>query len=210
MRSAIIRPLVGALGGLALAASAGAQIVDVAAGESIQAAIAAADPDSVVRVAAGTFDEDLDFLGKALTVVGAGPDTIVRGTGNGPVVTFAGGEGSDSVLDSLTITGGRADRGAGVYVLASAPILVRLVIRENVATQKGSGVYAGDGAAPWLYNNLLVYNSHEGPADPHTVQVEDASALLVNNTIARNDSNGVFVTSNSSAVLVSLEFEYNF
>src|SRR5260221_8859785 len=81
-----------------------AATITVNSGESIQAAIDAADDGDVISVSAGTFVEDIDFRGKAITVVGVGADSVLHGTGSGPVVTIANGEGSDSVLDSLLVT----------------------------------------------------------------------------------------------------------
>ena len=55
-------------------------------GASIQEAIVAAQEGDVISVAPGTFDEDIDFLGKAIRLIGQGPETVIRGTGNGPVI----------------------------------------------------------------------------------------------------------------------------
>jgi hypothetical protein len=84
---------------LACASSARSTTIPVAAGESIQAAINAAVDGDVVDVAAGTFDENIDFAGKAVRVVGADTASVIRGTGAGPVVTFAGAESADAVLE---------------------------------------------------------------------------------------------------------------
>ncbi len=71
---------------------------------SIQAAIAAAGTGDEVQVAAGTYAEQLDFLGKAITVraVGAAvinPDDVQAAVG----VRFENGEGPGSVLEGFTI-----------------------------------------------------------------------------------------------------------
>jgi len=76
---------------------------------------------------------------------------LARGTGGGPVVTFASGETPASVLDSLTITGGRADAGGGVLILGSSPTVVRTVITQNRAGLRGSGIYVEAGA-PYQYS----------------------------------------------------------
>jgi len=81
----------------------------------IQSAISSAsvvDKDTII-VKPGTYVENIDFLGKALTVTsneGAG-STIIDG-GNQPdpdygsVVTFSNSEGVDSVLERFTLTNG--------------------------------------------------------------------------------------------------------
>ena len=66
-------------------------------------------------VAPGTYNELINFLGKAITLRSSHgrSATTIDGTGlNGSVVTCASGEGPDSVLIDFTITGGT---GAAVH-----------------------------------------------------------------------------------------------
>ena len=81
--------------------------------QTIQEAIDnSADGDSVI-VRSGIYMENINFLGKAITVKSeGGPDvTIIDGSNavypdSGNVVLFINGEGFDSVLEGFTITGG--------------------------------------------------------------------------------------------------------
>ncbi|MDX2167669.1 MAG: right-handed parallel beta-helix repeat-containing protein [Deltaproteobacteria bacterium] len=191
-----------------LAPPAGAATLEVGPGSSIQAAIDAAGDGDLVRVAAGTFSEDIDFRGKAITVVGAGAaSTLLHGSGRGPVVTFAGGEGPDAVLDGLTITGGVALRGGGVRIVGSSPTVLRTIIAGNAAVERGSGVYVEASQAS-LRNNLIVYNRSAG-GDPHSVEIQDGAPRLVNNTIARGDSNGIIVRGVAAPLIVNNVIAYN-
>ena len=176
--------------------------IPVTAGQSIQAAIVAAGPGDVITVAPGIYAEDIDFLGKAVTVVGAGPASILEGTGAGPVVTFASGEGADSVLDSLTITGGLADLGGGIHVSHSSPRIVRNVIYRNAARFRGSGIYVTHSSAE-IHNNVVLYNHGSAPGDPHSIEVVDAAPSIVNNTIVRSDSNGILLRGDSPALVMN-------
>lgn len=194
----------------AIASSALAGSVKVPAGRSIQAAIDAARDGDVVHVAAGVFIGDIDFKGKAITVMGVGPDSVVRGTGSGPVVRFASGESRESTLESVTVTGGLADQGGGVFVLNSSPTVRRVVIAHNAARHQGSGVYL-EGSSALLSNNLVAYNRTADPplGDAHSIQLVDSTAVLVNNTVAYGDSNGLLVRGGGRSVIMNNIFARN-
>lgn len=180
-----------------------ADTILVEPGDSIQAAIDAAVDGDVVSVAAGTYHEDIDLRGKAISLVGAAAGhSVIDGTGTGPVVRIASGEGTDTVVDSFTITGGIADRGGGVYVAGASPVLLRNVIVGNLASARGSGVYLQASGAR-LYNNLIVYNGHAGAGDPHGVEIVNASPWLINNTIAFGDSNGIVIRGRSAPLVMN-------
>ena len=110
---------------------------------AIQDAIAAAADGDLVCVSAGTYFENLDFLGKAIHVLGAdGPEvTTVDGSGAGAVANFDAGEGLDSVLEGLTLTNGQAEQGGGVQVHSASPTLRNLVVTGNLAAESGGGFY---------------------------------------------------------------------
>jgi nitrous oxidase accessory protein NosD len=184
--------------------------IPVGPGESIQAAIDAARDGDVVRVAAGTYVEDIDFRGKAIAVVGSGPSSVLHGTGGGPVVTFASGESPASVLDSLTITGGLAVRGGGIYVSGASPTIVRNRILRNRAHGQGSGIYLASSAAA-VFNNLIARNTTFSLAsgDAHGVDVQGGAPALVNNTIADGDSNGIILRASPGALVRNNVIAFN-
>lgn len=196
------RPWLGALAmSLAGTVAAHGATINVGPGQSIQAAIVAAADGDTVMVAAGTYAEDIDFLGKAIVVVGTGHESVIRGTGNGPVVTLATGEDLDSVLDSCTITGGLADQGGGIYVRDSSPTILRNVVFLNQARRQGSGIYV-EGSSARIYNNLVLYN-HTAAGDPHSIEVVDAAPRIINNTVVRGDSNGIILRGASPAIVMN-------
>lgn len=159
---------------------------------TIQGAIDAAPEGAVIYVAAGVYNENIDFLGKALIVEGTGPDSIIHGGGNGPVVRFVNGESDYSTIDSFTITGGLSATGGGVEIRNSSPTVLRNHIVGNSAASVGSGIFVtGISAAPQILNNLMAFNTGVDGGDPHTIQVAGASPRIVNNTIMRNDSNAI-------------------
>jgi hypothetical protein len=118
---------------------------------TIQAAINAAANGDTVLVSPGTYHENLDFQGKAITVASvSGPAvTIIDGGAIGPVVSFHSGELRSSVLSGFTIRNGGSEpqpslAGAGgVYVSKSAPTVSNNIITANAC----HGVWVDSGAA---------------------------------------------------------------
>lgn len=174
---------------------------------TIQAGIDAAADGDTITVAPGLYVENVDFLGKAVHVVGAGAETVIRGTG-GSVVRFDTGEGNDSILDSVMVTGGNATQGGGIRILGASPTVVRTIVWNNRATSSGSGIYVSGGSEALLYNNLIAYNSNAG-GDPHGIQIANSSPYVVNNTVARVDSNGLHTSGATSALVLNNIFARN-
>jgi parallel beta-helix repeat protein len=179
---------------------------------TIQAAIDAAVDGDVVVVAKGTYNEHIDFLGKAITVKSTNPlsKTVVAATiidGQSiellGVVTFGSGESATSVLSGFTITRGNGQFGGGVVCDGSSPSLTNNVITDNMALW-GGGVVCTAGSAPAVTNNTISANR---AADYGGGVACVASApTLTGNIITANsadDGGGVFCFSHSSPVLAS-------
>ncbi len=89
---------------------------------------AAVDGDEVV-VAPGTYFENINFNGKAITVRSSDPNdaavvvsTIIHGFIGQSVVTCDSGEGSDTVLSGFVVTGGSSvGNGGGMRNSGSSP-----------------------------------------------------------------------------------------
>jgi len=186
----------------ALAAPLRAEIVILAPGDDLQAAIDAAEPDDVLQLLPGLYPGDIDLAGKQLRLVGSGGASVLVGTGGGPVVRVENGETPLTVLDGLTITGGVASQGGGIRIDGASPTIVRCTIRGNSSSSQGSGVWIGGGSSALLFNNLIAYNTRVGGADPHGVQIVGASPALVNNTLVRHDSNAILISGSSSEALI--------
>ncbi len=135
---------------------------------TIQAAIQAAQGGDTVEVAAGTYMESIDFLGKAITVtaVGAVEATVIDGSSGGATVTFQNGETPSSVLEGFTIRGGNgavvgtSTIGGGIYVFAASPTIRGNEIRQNVAFFGGGIGCLGNGQAV-IESNRIVSNRAE-------------------------------------------------
>jgi len=199
-----------AFGTLMAAHGAVAATVVLPPGSSVQAAVDAAAPGDLIRLEPGEYPGDVDYSGKAIEILGApGWVSILRGTGAGPVVTFASGEGLDSILDGVTVTGGAAQQGGGVYVSASSPWVRRTRIYNNRAQAAGSGIYVGQGSLALMTNNVVVWNRRVGDGDPHNVQIAQASPLVANNTIVRGDSNGLLISGSGTPLVINNVLAHN-
>ncbi len=175
-------------------------------GESIQAAIDLSTSGDTINVAEGKYNENINFNGKDIAVVAASRRAIIQGTGDGSVVTFNSGESNAAILDSFTITGGSASRGGGIYVInGSNPTIMRNVIIRNQAEDSGSGICISGESSPIITSNEIVRNRvvRGTGGDPHGIQVVGGSPIIVNNTIAFNDSNGIHLTGDTSATIIN-------
>jgi len=83
---------------------------------TIQNAINAAADGDTVEVEAGNYLENIDFSGRAITVVSVDGAVLTTIDGNlaGSVVVFQSGEGSASVLEGFTIRNGSGTNFMGV------------------------------------------------------------------------------------------------
>jgi|GEM_PF-3121115 len=139
---------------------------------SIQDAIDAACDGSTVLVAPGTYNETIDFIGKAITVQssdGAG-STIIDG-GGATVVICGSGEGRDTVLRGFTITGGASSLtsfGGGMRNdNGSSPTVLDCIFEGNVSTIDGSsdggGMYNTANSSPLVIACTFRDNTAVGP-----------------------------------------------
>ena len=165
---------------------------------TIQSAVNDANDGDIVVVSAGTYQENIDFLGKAITVRSTDPNdpnivdaTIIDGSNpsdpnRGSTVTFKSGEDTNSALTGFTITGGsgswelisweskglnwnRCGGGAVCYNM-SAPTISKNIFVGNTAGQ-GGGVY--------------IYGNPVNPNDPCNPPVH-ISPIITGNTFIDN------------------------
>ena len=210
---------------LGLAASALAATINVPGDQpTIQRGINAAFAGDTVLVAAGTYYETFDFIGKDLVLKGQrGPaNTMVSGDSLSPVVTMNGGETPAAILEGFTVTGGlsgilienssptltrsritgnSAQRGGGIHCDNSSPVLEDCAIVSNTADSQGGGLYCANESSPILENCRIDDNSATSRGGG--IYCDSSSPTLTSCTISGNIRGGLYCGSESSPTLTS-------
>ena len=160
---------------------------------TIQAAINMAVDGNLVLVEPGTYVENIDFHGKAITVQGlTGADaTVLDGNQMGSVVTLSSDETGESVLDGFTITNGVGQEdpiyeklsGGGIYCCESSPTIKNCIISSNNA-DNGGGIYCCAHSSPTITNCTISENS--STLEGGGIHYSRTSAMIRNCTITGN------------------------
>jgi hypothetical protein len=182
---------------LAAAASSGIIIHVPADQPTIQAGINAANNGDTVLVSDGTYTENINFSGKAITLTSVnGPaTTIIDGGAADTVVTFNTSEGSGSVLNGFTIQNGFSNfnkpnfgDGGGIFISNASPTITNNVINNNKGCD-GEGIYSSFGN-PLIQGNIITNNKQSGCTGGiggGGIAVDGAStAQIIGNVIANN------------------------
>ncbi len=151
---------------LTAAASAATLQVPSASYPTIQSAIDDAIAGDEIIVAAGTYPEKINFLGKPITLRSAdGKDvTTIDATGlMDSVVKCVTSETAATILDGFTITGGTGDvsvglSGGGMLNIGSSPTVLNCIFIGNIASTFGGGIFNRN-ASPTITNCELRNNS---------------------------------------------------
>lgn len=184
---------------------------------TIQGAINAAVDGDTVIVRPGTYVENIDFVGKAITVKSEhGPGvTTIDGNQKGSVVWFSSGEGVDSVLDGFALTkGSGADLwpprtfGGGICCEKASPTIKNNTISGNSASI-GGGIYC-EYASPTVTRNIIAGNNAWKVGGG--IGFYDSSPVITGNIISGNDTTvngGAIYCDNSSSTLTNNTVAWN-
>jgi len=155
---------------------------------TIQSAINASAEGDTVLVAEGTYYENIDFLGKSITV--ASPFLVDRDTAHisrtiidgsqytdslhASVVTLSGGKNNGPVLSGFTLTGGAGTnypdskqfQGGGIYIFGNGALIEYNRITGNIIEKSHCG---SGGIAAFLNEDDTLIIRHNDITDNHII-----------------------------------------
>jgi hypothetical protein len=136
--------------------------------ENIQAAVDAASNGDTIVLKKGTYYENV-VIDKSVTLIGFGPgETIIHGdTGRdmiaGGVINITkpllDSSGPSVTLVGMTITGGDAHYGGGIFNDAGSLNLSWISIQDNSASLSGGGIYTMGGTVAMDGNSVVTGNT---------------------------------------------------
>jgi parallel beta-helix repeat protein len=143
--------------------------------QTIQQAINNANNDDTVIVAPATYYENVDFIGKAITVTSTDPEdwavvesTIINANDVNSAVIFTNSEGPASIITGFTITGGvgtavtglfTSRLGAGVCCYYSSPTITKNIIIGNTGGSASGGGVGGLNSNAIVTRNIIKQNT---------------------------------------------------
>jgi len=162
--------------------------------ETIQAGIDASFDGDTVRVASGTYVENINFSGKNI-VVGSWflddgdpsyiSSTIIDGNQSGSVVSLLNGEDNTAKITGFTIQNGAATYGGGIRCFGSSPMITNNTINGNSTEVHGGGISC-EGWSPTITNNTIIGNTSGNTAGG--IACFFSNATITNNTISGNSA----------------------
>lgn len=152
---------------------------------TIQAAIGCAQNGDILTIFASTYLESI-VVDKNVTLSGVTASTTIISSGiNGHVVAVA--NGVSVILNNLTITGGSAEFGGGIYTNTGNIEIIDSVITGNKATTAGGGIYSRAGTI--ILTNSTVSNNQPA-GDGGGIFTRAGTVIIKNSTISGHLVNG--------------------
>lgn len=171
------------------------------------------DPNSVIELAPGTYNELINTQGKAFTLRSASgnpEDTIISGLGlvdsegYQRVITIRSDEGRDTVIEGVTICEGNGFMiypyaGGGMLITDAEPTIRNCIFADIRAFAHGGSIAISGTKTPLIVNSQFFRNESKAGGAIGTFQnfldtvPETGNAIIVNCTFSRNrdfDGNG--------------------
>jgi hypothetical protein len=181
----------------------------------IQPAIDDANDYDEIEVSPGTYNEAINFGGKAIRLFSSGgPEiTIINATGlNSTVVTCNSGEDAHTILEGFTITGGNASGGGGMLNDGSSPTVTNCIFIGNNVTQGAGGMLNQNSISPTV-NNCTFIGNEAGTNGGGMYNLNISSPMVTNCTFNNNtagiDGGGIFNRTDSYPTVINCTFSGN-
>jgi hypothetical protein len=156
---------------------------------TIQSGIDAANTGDTVLVAPGTYNENINFNGKAINVISSGGEasTIIDGGQKAPAVIFDTSETRASVLSGFTIQHGGVFNNlvpvnGGLYLKNASPSIL-----NNILTQNNCSAIYSLNSAPLIQGNEI---SATQDSNDRCVSAGDGSGILISGNFYGNSTTG--------------------
>lgn len=155
--------------------------------DTIQNAINWSITSDIIEVLTGTYNEAVDFKGKAVTLQSTDPNnwstvesTIISTDVSGGIVSFTSGEDENSILSGFTVSG---NTWYGIRVgSASSPTIKRCVIENN-------GAFGIDSEGASTVINCTIRNNGYCGVNSH-----GAVSISIKNSVIYGNVSGISVT----------------
>ena len=187
----------------------------------IQAAVNYSNYGDQIEVGPGTYNEAINFGGKAVRLYSSGGAEVTTIDGNGAyhVVQCISGEDADTILEGFTITGGNATgdggfiynhtyNGGGMYNYQSSPTITNCTFIGNTAIYYGGGMYNSENSNPEVTN--CTFNGNTALEGGGMSNLE-SSPTVTNCTLSGNTASvgGGMYNLESSATVTNCTFSGN-
>ncbi len=190
---------------------------------SIQEAINASADGDILTVMPGTYVENLNMSGKAITLQSSAPEdpdtiaaTIIDGGANGSVITCNSKEGSNTVISGFVITNGSGTVhmvdtlycGGGIYINNSSPTITNCTFQDNTVSYDGGGIF-NIFSSPTITNCTFTNNSaNRGGGVNNASSTPTMESCTFKDNIASYYGGGVF-NFNCTITMESCTFKDN-
>jgi len=164
--------------------------------ETIPEAVIVSAYHDTVLVSPGVYPGPIEYLGRNITIgslflttgnIAYIDSTIIDGGRAGrSAAVFTDGENEDAILTGFTFQNCQTGFGGGVYCNDANPTLKHLIIKDNVATRNGGGIYCTRTANPTISKVTLIGNRAIDQGGSIYCFNENSSATVINSIMWNN------------------------
>jgi parallel beta-helix repeat protein len=159
-------------------------------GQSIQAAINAANPEDIIQVASGTYNENI-MVNKSISLIGENPlNTIIDGSGKERDVVLITANTNNVKIEGFTIQNGEGYQPTSLSIWRSRGH----TIRNNVIKKSEYGINVMESNSSNIINNVIVNNTQAG------IHISSSNQNNIIGNLLEKNSIGAWTTSPSPTI----------